>query len=136
MNIKEQARIKLDSEIEKALYQYTNKIKDNLYDFVMLNVKRDPQLNSIIDTQTLKVIIELSQRAIQQGKGLFVEEFNRDIKTALDGYVGAENPTLKVSTVETQLSETKEVVSAKEVASSKVSPLVTKPKISFSLPQE
>lgn len=129
MDTKEQARLKLDSDIEKALYQYTNKIKENLYDFVMLNVKRDQQLNSVIDTQTLKLIIELSQRAIQQGKGLFVEEFNRDIKKALDGYAGAENPTLKVSTAETQALETKEVIV-------KSAPLATKPKISFSLPQE
>jgi len=128
MDTKEQARLKLDSEIEKALYQYTNKIKENLYDFVMLNVKRDQQLNSIIDTTTLKILIDLSQRAIQQGKGLFVEEFNRDIKKALDGYVGAENPTSKVSTIETPPTETKEPV--KQVG------LTNKPKISFSFPQE
>lgn len=123
MDTKEQARLKLDSDIEKALFLYTNKIKENLYDFVMLTVKRDPQLNAVIDTSTLKMLIEIAQRSIQQGKGLFVEDFNLEIKKSLDAYTGAENPTLKTSTV-APLPEVKPTQT------------VQKPKISFSLPQE
>jgi len=128
MDTKEQARLKLDSDIDKALFLYTNKIKENLYDFVMLTVKRDPQLNAVIDTATLKLLIDIAQRSIQQGKGSFVEDFNQEIKKSLDAYVGAENPTLKTSTV-MPLPEVKNQQQS-------VTQTVQKPKISFSLPQE
>jgi len=139
MNEKEENRAKLDMEIEKALFKFTNKIKENVYDFVMMTVKRDPLLSQSIDDKTLKTIIELAQTCIQQGKGLFIDEFNQQIKSALDMYVGAENPTLTALTEMPQVTATHQ---EKSLSGSNVNPnlqplpRVIKPKISIGLPQE
>lgn len=131
MNKKEEARAKLDMEIEKSLFKFTNKIKENVYDFVMMTVRRDQILNQSIDDKTLKTIIELAQTCIQQGKGLFIDEFNSQIKTALDDFAGAENPTLVASTEMPQIE-----APAQHSSNQPLPKVMTKSKISFSLPQE
>lgn len=130
---REEARAKLDMEIEKSLFMFTNKIKENIYDFVMMSVKRDQVLNQSIDDKTLKTIISLAQTCVQQGKGLFIDDFNGQIKKALDDYTGAENPTLAAS-IEMPRKETPVQTNLPNL--SQPLPQVTKPKVSFVLPQD
>lgn len=130
---REEARAKLDMEIEKSLFMFTNKIKENIYDFIMMSVKRDQVLNQSIDDKTLKTIISLAQTCVQQGKGLFIDEFNGQIKKALDDYTGAENPTLMALT---EMPKKEMSVQTNLPAISQPLPQVTKPKVSFVLPQD
>lgn len=130
---REEARAKLDMEIEKSLFIFTNKIKENIYDFIMMSVKRDQVLNQSIDDKTLKTIISLAQTCVQQGKGLFIDEFNGQIKKALDDYTGAENPTLMALT---EIPKKEMLVQTNLPAISQPLPQVTKPKVSFVLPQD
>lgn len=124
-------RIKLDTDIERALFKYINKIKENIYDFTILTVKRDPVLRESINIETVKQLLAIVQSGIQQSKGTFIGEFNNDIKIALDSYAQAENPTLSMTSRE-------EVVEVSSSPKNHSAPTVsaTKPKVAFSLPSE
>jgi hypothetical protein len=122
-------RAKLDTEIERALFKYVNKIKENVYDFTILTVKKDPVLRESINIETVKQLLAIIQTGIQQSKGVFVGEFNNDIKIALDNYAQAENPTLSMTSKE-------EVVEVPSSAKAQVSTSATKTKVAFSLPSE
>lgn len=122
-------RAKLDTEIERALFKYVNKIKENVYDFTILTVKRDPVLRESINIETVKQLLAIIQTGIQQSKGVFVGEFNNDIKIALDNYAQVENPTLSMTSKE-------EVVEVPSSAKAQVSTSATKTKVAFSLPSE
>lgn len=127
-------RVKLDMEIERALFKYVNKIKENVYDFTILTVKRDPVLRESVNIETVKQLLAIMQAGIQQSKGVFVGEFNNEIKIALDNYAQAENPTLSMMPKE-------EVVEAssptKPLSTTTAStPSVVRPKVAFSLPSE
>ena len=130
-------RIKLDTDIERALFKYVNKIKENVYDFTILTVKRDPVLRESINIETVKQLLAIVQSGIQQSKGSFVGEFNNDIKIALDNYAQAENPTLSM-TPKTEVAEV--LSSTKPQTPSTPTPATTvsaaKPKVAFSLPSE
>lgn len=125
-------RAKLDMEIERALFKYVNKIKENVYDYTFLTVKRDPVLKESVNIELLKQLLGIVQSGIQQSKGAFVGDFNNEIKTVLDEYTQQENPTLSMTPKE----ETTEVSSA--IKTTLTTPVVssTKPKVAFSLPSE
>jgi hypothetical protein len=130
-------RAKLDMEIERALFRYVNKIKENVYDFAFLTVKRDPMLKEAVNVELLKKLLTIVQTGIHQGKGAFIGDFNNEIKTALDNYVAAENPTLSMAQKEevVEASSTTKPQTTTTVASPVVA-ATTKPKVAFSLPSE
>jgi len=130
-------RAKLDMEIERALFNYVNKIKENVYDFVFLTVKRDPILKESVNVELLKELLVIMQTGIHQGKGAFVGDFNKDIKAALDTYTAAENPTLSMAHKQevVEVSSSTNPQPAIPVASPVVA-ATTKPKVAFSLPSE
>jgi len=131
-------RAKLDMEIERALFRYVNKIKENVYDFAFLTVKRDPVLKEAVNVELLKQLLTIVQTGIHQGKGAFIGDFNNEIKTALDNYVAAENPTLSMAQKE-EVVEASSTTRTQATTTSVASPVVaatTKPKVAFSLPSE
>lgn len=127
-------RIKLDTDIERALFKYVNKIKENVYDFTILTVKRDPVLRESINIETVKQLLAIVQSGIQQSKGSFVGEFNNDIKIALDNYAQTENPTLSM-TPKTEVAEVSSSTKP-QTPSTPTTVSATKPKVAFSLPSE
>ena len=122
-------RAKLDMAIEKALFKYFHKVKENVYDFTFLYVKKDPVLSQTISTETLKELLKIVQLGISQSKSNLIGEFNNDIKSALDEYVGEENPTLSMSKL--AVEEQKEEAAATSQVTQSPKP---KAKISISLP--
>jgi hypothetical protein len=92
----QEKRIKLDMAIEKALFKYVNRIKEDVYDYCQLTVRKDPVLSQTITIETMKEIIKVCQNGILQGKSRFIGDFNNEIKKALDEYAGEENPTLSM----------------------------------------
>jgi hypothetical protein len=131
-------RIKLDTDIERALFKYVNKIKENVYDFTILTVKRDPVLRESINIETVKQLLAIMQSGIQQSKNTFVGEFNNDIKIALDNYAQTENPTLSMTSKEEVVemsSSTKTHSTTTSVTAPTTTPVI-KPRVAFSLPSE
>lgn len=82
-------RTKLDSVIEKDVHKLIFEIKEHVYDFTHLYLRR----NKIeIDQQVVETILKVVQLAIQEGELSKIGSFHERIKKTLDEYTGEENP--------------------------------------------
>lgn len=82
-------RMKLETEIERAVFKFVNMIKEHLYDNTMLYLNRQ-QIDFPRD-QAGK-LLELAQSAVQDGLYSKIEFFKKDINKALDDFSEQENP--------------------------------------------
>lgn len=83
-------RIKLDTVIEKEVHTLVRNIREHMYDFTHLYIRRN---NIPLDHAQVEEVLKIAKLAVDDGEMSKIGMFHEKLKVSLDKFAGEENPT-------------------------------------------
>jgi len=86
-----QDRKKLETSVEKEVFNLVRTIKEHTRDFTVLKMRR---MGTEVDNETMARVLDVVDQAIMDGFQKHVDRFMKDLDVPLTSFTGAENPLL------------------------------------------